>query len=185
MAGLLNDLRYSARTLNKSRAFTAVAVLTLALGVGANTAVFSLLNAVLLRPLPYAGPDRLVLVWESAPFFGIQDSPVAPANYVDWKGRARSFEEMGAVEETGYRITGDGPPELVRGAVVTAGVFRALGTQPLLGRIFRDDEDRREAPRVAIIGESLWRRRFAGDPRVIGKQIRLGDDNYTLVGVLA
>ena len=109
---------------------------------------------------------------------------MAPANYVDWKGRARSFEEMGAVEETGYRITGDGPPELVRGAVVTAGVFRALGTQPLLGRIFRDDEDRREAPRVAIIGESLWRRRFAGDPGVIGKQIRLGDDNYTLVGVL-
>ncbi len=160
-------------------------VLTLALGIGANTAVFSLLNAVLLRPLPYADPERLVLVWESAPFFGVADSPVSPANYVDWKTRARSFEQMGALEIAGYRLTGDGPPELVLGAVVTAGLFRALGTRPLLGRVFRDDDDRLDAAKVAILGEPLWRRRFGGDPEIIGKAIRLGEEKHIVVGVIA
>src|SRR5512145_1538517 len=128
MTRFWSELRLAGRSLAKSPGFTAVAVLTLALGIGANTAVFSLLNAVLLRPLPYADPGRLVLVWESAPFFGLHDSPVAPANYVDWKARARSFEEMGALEINGYRLAGDGAPEMLLGAVVTAGVFRALGT---------------------------------------------------------
>jgi putative ABC transport system permease protein len=185
MTGLLRDFRYAARTLAKSPGFTAVAVLTLALGIGVNTAVFSLLNAVLLRPLPYADPGRLVLVWESAPFFGVQDSPVSPANYADWKVRARSFQEMGALEIAGYRLAGDGPPELVLGAVVTAGTFRALGTRPLLGRVFRDDDDRLDAAKVALISEGLWQRRFGGDPGIIGKTIRLGEEKHMVVGVLA
>ncbi len=185
MAGLLHELRYAARSLAHSPGFTAVAVVTLALGIGANTAVFSLLNAVLLRPLPYADPGRLVMVWESAPFFGLEDSPVSPANYVDWKERARSFEEMGALEIAGYRLAGDGPPELLLGAVVTAGLFRALGTRPLLGRVFRDDDDRLDAGKVAIIGEGLWRRRFAGDPGIVGKTIRLGEEKHTVIGVIA
>jgi predicted permease len=185
MAALLNDLRHAARALAASRGYTAVAVLTLALGIGANTAVFSLVSAVLLRPLPYTDPESLVLVWESAPFFGLQDSPVSPANYADWKARARSFQDMGALETTGYKLAGDGPPELVHGAVVTAGLLRALGTRPLLGRIFRDDEDQPASSRTAIIGEGLWQRRFAGDPQIIGKSIRLGDNRHTVVGVLA
>ncbi|HVN03966.1 MAG TPA: ABC transporter permease [Bryobacteraceae bacterium] len=185
MVGLWSEFRHAARSLAKSPGFTAVAVLTLALGIGANTAVFSLLNAVLLRPLPYADPGRLVLVWESAPFFGVEDSPVSPANYVDWKKRAQAFEEMGALEISGYRLTGDGPPELVLGAVATAGLFRALGTRPLLGRVFRDDEDRLGAPKVAVISEGLWRRRFGADPRIIGQTVRLGDEKHTVVGVLA
>ncbi|MDX2153732.1 MAG: ABC transporter permease [Bryobacteraceae bacterium] len=185
MPALLQDLRYATRSLAQSRGFTAVAVLTLALGIGANTAVFSLLNAVLLRPLPYHDPARLVLVWESAPFFGLHDSPVSPANYADWKVRARSFEEMGALEVTGYRLAGDGPAELVHAAVVTAGLFRTLGTRPLLGRVFRNDEDRIDAPKVAIIGETLWRRRFAADPAIVGKTIRLNDEQHTVVGVLS
>ncbi len=185
MSGLLHEFRYAARSLAKSPGFTTVAVVTLALGIGANTAVFSLLNAVLLRPLPYADPGRLTLVWESAPFFGVQDSPVSPANYADWKVRARSFEEMGALEISGYRLAGDGPPELVLGAVVTAGLFRALGTRPLLGRVFREDDDRLDAAKVAILGEGLWRRRFAGDPGIVGKTIRLGEEKHTVVGVLA
>ena len=119
---MLNDLRLARRSLKKSPGFTAVAILTLALGVGANTAVFSLINAVLLRPLPYPDPDRLVLVWESAPFFGLRDSPVSPANYVDWKARARSFDSIGAIEDRGYRLTGDGQPEVVEGGLVTASV---------------------------------------------------------------
>ena len=185
MAGLLQEFRHAARSLAKSRGYTTVAVLTLALGIGANTAVFSLLNAVLLRPLPYSDPDRLVLVWESAPFFGLHDSPVSPANFADWRRRARSFEHMGALEITGYRLTGDGPPELVLGANVTAGLFRALRTQPLLGRVFRDDDDRLDAAKVAVIGEPLWRRRFGGDPRIIGKTVRLGEEKHTVVGVIA
>jgi putative ABC transport system permease protein len=184
MPGLLSELRLAVRSLARSPGFTTVAVLTLALGIGANTAVFSLLNAVLLRPLPYADPARLVLVWESAPFFGVEDSPVSPANYADWKARARSFEEMGALEIKGYRLSGDSSPELVLGAVVTAGLFRALGTQPLLGRVFRDDDDRLDAPKVAVIGEALWRRRFAADPNVIGKTIRLGGEPHAVVGVI-
>jgi putative ABC transport system permease protein len=185
MAGLLSEFRYAARSLAKTRGFTTVAVLLLALGIGANTAVFSLLNAVMLRPLPYADPARLVLVWESAPFFGVEDSPVSPANYADWKARARSFEEMGALEIAGYRLTGDGPPEVVLGAVVTAGLFRALGTRPLLGRMFRDEDDRLDAPKTAIIGESLWRRRFGADPAIVGKSVRLGQEKHTVVGVIA
>ena len=183
--GFLQDLRLAARALAHSRGFTAVAVATLALGIGANTAIFSLVNAVLLRPLPYAEPDRLALVWESAPFFGLHDSPVSPANYTDWKARARSFEEMGGLETTGYKLAGDGPPELVHGAEVTAGVLRALRIQPMLGRIFRDDEDRLDAPKTAIIGEALWRRRFGADPAIVGKTIRLDEDRHTVVGVLA
>jgi putative ABC transport system permease protein len=185
MGGLLSEFRYGARSLARSPGFTAVAVLTLALGIGANSAVFSLLNAVVLRPLPYDNPGRLVLVWESAPFFGVEDSPVSPANFADWKARARSFEHMGGLEVTGYRLTGDGPPEMVRGANVTAGLFDALRTRPLLGRVFRKDDDRLDAAKVAILGEGLWRRRFNRDPGIIGRLIRLGDEKYTVVGVIA
>ena len=185
MPRFLPELRLAARSLAKSPSFTAVAVLTLALGIGANTAVFSLLNAVLLRPLPYDDPGRLVLVWESAPFFGLQDSPVAPANFADWKARARSFDRIGALEIKGYRLAGDGPPELLLGAVVTAGLFQALGTRPLLGRVFREDDDRLDAPKVAVIAESLWRRRFGADPQIVGKTIRLGDEKHTVAGVIA
>ena len=185
MAALFHDLRHAARTLAGTRGFTAVAILTLAMGIGANTAIFSLVSAVLLRPLAYTDPAGLVLVWESAPFFGVQDSPVSPANYADWKARASSFQEMGALETTGYKLAGDGPPELVHGAVVTAGLLRTLGTRPLLGRIFRDDEDQPSAGKTAIIGEGLWRRRFAADPQITGKAIRLGDNRHTVIGVLA
>ncbi|MGE5486668.1 MAG: ABC transporter permease [bacterium] len=185
MPELIRDLRYAARTLGKSPGFAAVAVITLALGIGANTAVFSLVNAVLLRPLPYDDPEKLVLVWESAPFFGVKDSPVAPANYFDWKARSRSFEEMGALEDRSYRLTGEGLPELVEGAVVTPEVFRALRTRPALGRIFRDDENRVGAPKVAIISDSFWRRRYGADPGVIGRTITLNDEKHTIVGVLA
>lgn len=185
VSGFLHDLRYAARCLSKSPGFTLVAVLTLALGVGANTAVFSLINAVLLRPLPYPQPDRLVLVWESAPFFGVRDSPVSPANYVDWKTRARSFSEIGALEDQGFRLTGQGSPEVVMGGLVTAGFLRSLGIQPGLGRAFRDDEDRPGAPKVVLISDGFWRRRFAADPRIVGNTITLNDEKHTIVGVLA
>lgn len=182
---VLQDLGYAFRYLRKSPGFTSVAVLTLALGVGANTAVFSLINAVLLRPLPYAQPQRLVLVWESAPFFGVRDSPVAPGNYFDWSARARSFEDMGALEDQSFRLLGEGTPQVVEGSLVTAGLLRTLRIRPAKGRIFREDEDRPGAPKVAVISEGFWRRRLGSDPHVIGRAVRLGDAKYTIVGVLA
>ena len=161
MPSILHEARYAVRSLMRSPGFSAVAVLTLALGVGANTAVFSLITAVLLRPLPYEQADRLVMVWESAPFFGLRDSPVSPANYVDWKARASSFEEMGALEDISFRMKGDGPPDLIRGSLTTASMFRVLRTRPALGRVFRDDDDRLGAPKVAVVDlgstPSSWR----------------------------
>ena len=185
MMEIVQDLRYGMRCLRRSPGFTLVAVLTLALGVGANTAVFSLINAVLLRPLPYPEPGRLVLVWESAPFFGLHDSPVAPANYVDWKARSRSFEEMGAIEDHSYRLTGGGAPEVVEGSGTTASALRALRIRPMIGRIFREEEDQPGAAKVALIGEGFWRRRFAADPHIAGKSVLLNDEKHTIVGVLA
>ncbi len=182
---LLHDARYAVRSLRKAPVFSAVAVLTLALGVGANTAVFSLINAVLLRPLPYFQPDQLVLVWESAPFFGLHDSPVAPANYVDWKARSRSFEEMGAIEDRSYRLIGDGTPEVIQGSLATASLFRVLRTRPELGRVFGDDEDRPGARKVALISDTFWRRRFGAAANAIGKTLTLNDEPHTIIGVLA
>ena len=180
----LADLRYAARYLRKSPGFTAVAVLTLALGVGANTAVFSLLNAVLLRPLPYAEPDRLVLVWESAPFFGLHDSPVSPANYVDWKARSHSFEDLGALEDRSFRLIGERTPEVVDGALVTANLWRVLRIRPSLGRVFNEQDDRAGAPKVVVIGDAFWRTRFDASPGAIGRTVTLNDEKHTIIGVL-
>jgi putative ABC transport system permease protein len=185
LSSLIQDLRLSLRALRRAPGFTAVMIATLALGVGANSAVFSLVNAVLLRPLPYAEPDRLVLVWESAPFFGLTDSPVSPANYVDWRQRARSFEEMGAMEDTSYRLTGDGAPEVVEGSCVTASFWRALRARPALGRTFRDDEDQPGAAPVVILSDAFWQRRYQRDPAVLGRTLRLNDKPHVIIGVLA
>ncbi len=185
MSQFIADLRYALRSLRRTLGFSAVAILTLALGVGANTAVFSLLNAVLLRPLPYEQPERLALVWESAPFFNLHDSPVAPANYADWRARSRSFEEMGALEDRRYRLAGEGTPEVVQGSLATASFFRALRTRPALGRIFRDEEDQPGAAKVLLISDGFWWRRFNADPNVLGRTLRLDDERHTIVGVLA
>jgi putative ABC transport system permease protein len=182
---MLSDLRYALRALRQSPGFTLVAVLTLALGVGANTAVFSLVSAVLLRPFPYAGPEQLVLVWESAPFFGVSDSPVAPGNYLEWRARSRSFSEMGAIESRSYRLIGTGNPEVLEGSLVTPSLFRTLGIRPLLGRVFREDEDRPGGARIAVISYGLWQRRLAGDHGVLGKTITLNDEKHTIIVVLA
>ncbi len=184
MSTPLSDLRFAIRSLKQTPGFTLVAILTLALCIGANSAVFSLINAVLLRPLGFEQPDRLVLVWESAPFFGLQDSPVAPANYFDWASRSRSFAAMGALEDQSYRLTGDGEPEVVSGGVVTASLWQALKTRPSLGRVFGEEEDRPGAARVAVISDGFWRRRFGGDPDAVGRTLQINDEQHTIIGVL-
>src|SRR5215467_3280402 len=136
METLLKDIRYGVRGLWKRPAFTAIAVLTLALGIGANTAIFSVVNAVLLRPLQFRDPDRLVMIWEDASFAGFPRNTPAPANYVDWKAQSRIFEDMAAVASRGFNLTGDGEPERVEAYGVTWNLFPLLGVDPAQGRVF-------------------------------------------------
>ena len=185
MARLLQDVTYAARTLRKAPVFTAVAVLTIALGVGANAAIFSLISTVLLRPLPFPEPGRLAFVWEDTAMFGLKDSVVALANYVDWRDENRVFRQMGAIETNLFTAVGAGEPLAIEGGTVTASLFPTLGVRPVLGRGFRDEEDRPTSEKTVILSDGLWRRIFGGDPAVIGRTLNLNDANHTIVGVMA
>ena len=183
MDKIWSDFRFGVRMLLKSPGFTTIAVLSLALGIGANTAIFSLVDAVLLRPLNFNDPDRLAIIWEDASQIGFPRNTPAPANYLDWKTQNQTFDEVGATCWTSFSITGDGPPEKIEAKRVTADVFPMLGVAPIKGRVFTDDEDRQEA-RVAIISYALWQRRYGGDPSLIGRDILLDDQRTTVVGVM-
>ena len=186
MENLLQDIRYSARTLLKTRGFTAAAVLALALGIGANSAIFSVINAVLLRPLPYSNPDQLVIVSETnaQPPMASDQLPAAPANFVDWREQNQVFENMGACANNIFNITGAGEPERIMGMVATAGIFDVLGVKPLLGRAYRGEEDEPGGDRVVILSQSLWQRRFGSDAGVLEKTIVLNNEPYTIIGVM-
>ena len=136
MARLIQDVNYAWRTLRKTPVFAAVAILTLALGVGANSAIFSLISTVLLRPLPFPEPDRLTFVWEDTAMFGLKDSVVALANYVDWRDQNHVFQRMGVVETSGFTAIGAGEPVVIQGGVVTASLFSTLGVRPALDAPF-------------------------------------------------
>src|SRR5579871_6050111 len=164
---LLADLRYSLRTLRKTPMFAAAAILTLALGIGANTAIFSVVNAVLLKPLPFAEPDRLVVVNEKNDKLHLQDFGSSVLNYLSWKEQAQSFQWMGAVGGGNYNLTGRGDPENFGGAPISPSIFPLLGIQPVAGRAFREGEDSPSATPVAMISESVWRSHFAADPSLI------------------
>jgi putative ABC transport system permease protein len=181
MQTLLQDLRYAFRLLAKSPGFTAIAVLTLALGIGANTAIFSVVNAVLLRPLAFRDPSRLVIVAEKSPFPTISTSY---QNFVDWRDQSRSFESMEATRGTGLSLTGAGEPELLLARMATAGLFPLLGVEAHVGRTFLPEEDRVGGTPVALLSYGLWQRRFGGSREIIGKPITLGSQPYTVVGVL-
>jgi predicted permease len=182
MGTLLQDLKYGLRMLAKSPGFTAVAVLTLALGIGANTAIFSVVNGVLLRPLPYPEPDRLVQVYERSAQFN--EMSVSYPNFRDWERMNRSFAGMAAYRGESFNSAGTGQPEHIPGAVVAANFFSVLGVKPLQGRTFTPDEDRQGANPVAIVSEGLWKRRFGGDTAVLGKSLVLDGQVYTVVGVV-
>ncbi len=178
------DARHALRVLRRSPGFTAVAVLTLTLGIGGNAAIFTLLNAALLRPLPFPDPERLVLVWEDTRMFGLKDSPVALGNYTEWRAQNRVFEEMGALEQGTLYLSGAGEAQQVRGSGVTASLLRALGVQPARGRLFRDEEDISGGARTVILGDGLWRRAFGGDPGILGQTVRINDEAYQVAGVM-
>ena len=183
MDQLIKDIRYGLRGLWKRPGFTAIAVITLALGIGANAAIFSVVNAVLLRPLQFKDPERLAILWEDASFVGFPRNTPAPANYADWKNQAQSFEDVAATHESSMNLTGDGEPERVPTRRVTANFFSLLGVQPLLGRSFLPEEDRPQANKVAILSYSLWQSRYAGDRNILNRTILLNGEKHTVVGV--
>jgi predicted permease len=180
----MKDIRYGVRGLRKRPGFTVVAVLTLALGIGANTAIFSVVNAVLLRPLQFRDPDRLVMIWEDATFAGFPRNTPAPANYVDWKNQTQSFEDIAATAEETFNLTGDGNPERVAAYRVSANFFPLLGVSPALGRTFVPDDDHPGANKVAVLSHALWQTRYGGDPQIINREIQLDGAKHTVVGVM-
>jgi putative ABC transport system permease protein len=180
---LIQDLRYGRRGLLKSPGFTVVAALSLALGIGANTAIFSLVNAVLLKPLSYHESDRLVMVWEDASSAGVPRNQPAPANFVDWRAQNRVFESMAALDWREFNLTGDPRPEKVIAYGVSAGFFPLLGVEPELGRAFLPEEDEPGANKVAVLSHRFWLSRFGGDREIIGKEILLDGEKHKVIGV--
>jgi predicted permease len=180
--GLPFDLRYSLRTLRRNPAVTAIAVLALSLGIGANTAIFTVINSVLLRPLTYPHPERLVMLYESGKDFS--HSSVSYPNFLDWRRLSRSFTEMGAYRSDDFNWTGSGEPEHLSGQYVSAGFFPATGIAPALGRIFLPEDDRPGAACTVMLSNGLWQRRFAGAADVLGRHVTLNATDCTVVGVL-
>jgi putative ABC transport system permease protein len=184
MNNLWQDIRYGARSLLKKPGFSFVAVLTLALGIGANSTIFSFVNAILLRPLPYANPERLVLLDENSTKRNVASMGVSYPNFLDWREQSRSFEDIAAYSETSFTLVGAGEPEQLRGARISHGLFEILGVSPQLGRTFREEEDRPDSDSVVLLSYGLWQRRFAGDASVVGKTISINNRARTVIGVM-
>ncbi|HWO02379.1 MAG TPA: ABC transporter permease [Blastocatellia bacterium] len=188
METFLQDLRYGSRMLLKRPGFTAVAVLALALGIGANSAIFSVVNGVVLRALPYRDPDRLMMVWSVWPLLqaqaGTREFPVSAADFTDWRDQNQVFEQIAAFNSQPFNLTGTGDPEFVGGVSSSASLFRLLGVEARLGRTFLSEEDQPGAGHVVVISHGLWQRRFGSDPQILGQKLTLNDEPYTVVGVM-
>jgi putative ABC transport system permease protein len=185
MDTLRKDLAVALRGWRRQPAFAAVAIITLALGIGANTAVFSLVNAALIRSLPFERPESLVLLWGNVRRQAVERRGASYPDFLDWQARGRSFEGMAAYWDTTFTLYGgDGEPERLAGEVVSSSYFRLLGASPIFGRVFRDEEDRTGSDAVVLLGQGLWRRRFGADAGIVGRAVQLGSRQYTVVGVL-
>ena len=182
MTDLWNDVRHAFRGLRLRPGFALTTVLTLGLGIGANVAIFSVVNGVLLRPLPFNRPDQLVRVWGLHPEIGREAASLP--DFLDWRAGVSSFAGLSALANTRFTLTGAGEPEMIRGAAVTADFFGTLGVAPLRGRTFATGEDTRAAARVVVLGEGLWRRRFGGDPSIVGSGVQLSGTTYVVIGVV-
>ncbi|HEX8190085.1 MAG TPA: ABC transporter permease [Pyrinomonadaceae bacterium] len=181
---LWQDLRYGVRALRKQPGFSLVVVLTLAIGIGANSTIFSFANGVLLRPLPYADPERLVLLDETAPKRNVNSMGVSFPNFLDWRAQNRVFEDIAAYTEGTYTLVGGGEPEQIRGAGVSSGLFEILGVAPALGRAISPEEDRPGSETVVVLGHGLWQRRFGSEPGIVGRTISVNNRPHTVVGVM-
>src|SRR6266498_4346679 len=182
MATVLQDLRYGLRMLAKSPGFTTVALLTLALGIGANTALFSVINGVLLNPLPYWQPDRLVALYSRTAEF--PKSSISYPNFLDWVRDNRSFSTLAAYRPDDFSLTGMGLPERVPVEMISASFFEVLGVTPVAGRSFLPSEDQVGAAPVALIGGGFWKRKYGSSPDAVGKTLTLNGMSYTIVGVI-
>lgn len=180
MQSLWTDLCYALRMLRRSPGFTAATLLCLALGVGANTAVFSVVNAVLLRPLPFHEPDRLAEVYETVKGGRFT---VCPADFQDWREQVQSFESLAAYQAWTVNLTGTEEPERLTGVKASGDLFRLLGVKPIVGRVFLPEDERQRA-RVVVVSHSLWQRRFGGDPMLVGRSLTFDGESYLVVGVM-
>jgi predicted permease len=178
MRTLLQDLRYSGRMLLKQPVFTLIAIFTLALGIGANTAIFSIINGVLLRPLAYHEPERIVTLLQGG------QGPVSPANFLDFRSGSQSFAQMAAAEAWGGTLAGNDRPEAISGLLMGDGLFGMLGVQPFLGRTLQSDDYQPGRDHVLVLSHKLWQRIFGGDPQIVGRQLILSGESYAVVGVM-
>src|SRR3954469_5691872 len=183
MESFVQDVRYGIRSLRKAPAFTAVAALALALGMGANTVLFSVISYSLLRPLPFPEPDRLLLMSEHMPTF--PNASVAWLNFVDWKAQLPDnlFSHLAASRRDSFNLVDTGEPERVSGRMVTSEFLPEFGAQPALGRFYTADEDKPGAQRTVVLTHEFWRRRFGADPKILGRSLSLSGESYTVIGV--
>jgi putative ABC transport system permease protein len=181
MQNLMQDIRHSLRLLIKNRVFTLTAILTLALGIGANSAFFSVIDSVLFRPLPYKDPERIVYLWGTNKKDSNDRNEASLPDYQDWKEQGRQFVAMGAYGFRAYNLSGDQRPEAVQGAMVSSGFLEAIGVEPIVGRRFGPDEERQN---LVILGHALWQRRFGSDPGIIGQSVKMSSESYTVIGVM-
>lgn len=184
MESLKQDLYYGLRMLWKSPAFTLIAVIALALGIGANTAIFSVVNGVLLRPLPYPQPEQLAMVWLDNRRQGIRDDITSYPNFTDWRDQSKTFQGMAAVRGISANLTGSGEPEELRGASVSSNFFQLMGVTPALGRGFTIEEEQPGKDKIVVLSHALWLRRFGGDPGILNKTIYLSGEANTVVGIM-
>src|SRR5436305_5327330 len=181
---MLSEIKVALRGLAKSPAFTAIAIATLALAIGANSAVFSLINALLVRPLPYQQPSRIALIWEQFATQGLDRIPCSPPEYLDLEKECQSGTGLAAFNYQTFNVGGGDVPERISGAVVTPSLFPLLGVEPIKGRVFAREEQGEGHDDVIVISERLWKRRFNSDPMLIGKTLLLNGRSYTVIGVM-
>ena len=180
----INDLRYGIRSLLKHPGFAAVAVITLALGIGANTAMFSVINGVLLRPLPYQEPERLVTIWEESPERDMLQMPVSIANLRDWAEQSQTLDQISAYTFSNLNLTGTGEPVQLAAVRVSANLFPLVGATPMLGRTFLPEDDKDGAGRVVVLSHATWKNRFTSNPKIIGQAVTINNQTHTVVGVI-
>ena len=180
MKGILKDFKYGIRSFLRKPGFTLLALFALAIGIGVNTAIFTVVHSVLIQPLPYLNPDRILILWEKSTQM---DTSVSYPNFLDWRSDNQVFQSMAAFRRDSFNLTGRGEPERLQGRMVSAEFFQILGVSPQLGRNFQTKEDQPGGVPVVILSDALWKNHFGSDKAILGKQILLNDKSYSIVGV--